>query len=164
MAPLRSPIINNPYLRKCNHHNNISSAITGDAIQNYFRDEDSNTTIDADTYDDSPQKFIVEVMQRALNIKHPRPYQVEAINEMAFNGKSMFLFRKTGEGKSAVPWVTALLLRLVSIILVPLVGLGSDQVSKAHNDEFRMDAYHVDELQSSDFLLLQKRILAFPHT
>ena len=45
----------------------------------------------------------------------------------------IYLIRKTGEGKSLVITTTVALLCGVTIVMVPLLGLGSDQVNKAVN-------------------------------
>jgi len=42
----------------------------------------------------------------------------------------MYLVHKCGEGKSLVLLGTATMLRGVFVCMVPLIGLGSDQVSK----------------------------------
>jgi hypothetical protein len=50
------------------------------------------------------------------------------------------------------------LLSRVIITLVPLVGLGSDQVSKSTNDGSFIEAYHVNEHRGPDATLLKKRL------
>ena len=59
----------------------------------------------------------------------------------------MYIIPKTGSGKSAIPLTIATLCRGVSIILVPLLGLGSDQVTKAILADKNIHAFHVDEHQ-----------------
>ena len=56
-----------------------------------------------------------------------------------------------------------MLLHGVSIVLVPLLGLGSDQVSKANNQEQNVEAYHLDELRGQDFHTLCERLMIVPH-
>ena len=45
----------------------------------------------------------------------------------------MYIFAKTGLGKSAIPLTVGTPFTGIVITLVPLVGLGSNQVSKSHN-------------------------------
>ena len=67
------------------------------------------------------------------DIDSPRDLQVVSINQGTFNDDTiMHLISKTGSGKSAVPLTIATLRRGVTIIMVPLLGLGSDQVEKYH--------------------------------
>ena len=44
--------------------------------------------------------------------------------------------------------------------MVPLIGLGSDQVNKSFRLTHRVEGYHVDEHKNGDFLLLLKRLLS----
>jgi hypothetical protein len=62
--------------------------------------------------------------------------------------------------KSAIPLTAGSLLLRVIITLVPLVGLGSDQVSKSTNVGSLIEAYHVDEHRGPDATLLKKRLLS----
>ena len=58
----------------------------------------------------------------------------------------MYLIRKTGEGKSEVLKGMATLMKGVTLSLVPLLGLGSDQSQKASETEFiGFEAHHIDE-------------------
>ncbi|KAL7526440.1 hypothetical protein ACHAXR_003455 [Thalassiosira sp. AJA248-18] len=70
----------------------------------------------------------------------------------------LYLIRKTGEGKSLVILTTATMLRGVTVVMVPLIGLGSDQVNKSFSLRDGVEAYHVDENRGEDFLLLVKRL------
>ena len=68
------------------------------------------------------------------SIQSPRPFRVFAIYYMVFLcSQVVYLIHKTGEGKSLVIITTAAMLRGVTIVMVPLIGLGSDQVNKAVN-------------------------------
>jgi hypothetical protein len=62
----------------------------------------------------------------------------------------VYIFFKTGSGKSAIPLTVGMLLTGVVITLVPLVGLGSDQVTKSCNAANYVKAYHVDKHQGKD--------------
>lgn len=44
-----------------------------------------------------------------------------------------------------MPAITSVLRGGISLVLVPLHGLGKDQVEGARNDEFGVEAYYVDE-------------------
>ncbi len=72
----------------------------------------------------------------------------------------VYVCTKTGSGKSAIPLTAGSLLLRVIITLVPLVGLGSDQVSKSANDASFIEAYHVDEHRGLDATLMNKRLLS----
>jgi superfamily II DNA helicase RecQ len=69
----------------------------------------------------------------------------------------------TGEGKSAVVLTSAALLRGVTLVVVPLLGLGSDQVSKAQRPDFRVESYHLDKNRSKDQFAIQRRLLSVAH-
>lgn len=89
----------------------------------------------------------------------PHHFQVEATKDITFDGKNIFLIRKTGEGKSVVPMASAAMLRGFTIILVPLIGLGSDQVSKNFLRRKRVEAYHLDEFKGEDYQLIKQVML-----
>ncbi|KAL7535523.1 hypothetical protein ACHAXR_006542 [Thalassiosira sp. AJA248-18] len=52
------------------------------------------------------------------------------------------------------------MLRGVTIVMVPLIGLGSDQVNKSFRLKEGVEAYHVDENRGEDFILLAQRLLS----
>ena len=107
------------------------------------------------------KQIIISTIIAISSIGSPRPFQVFAIYCMVFLcSQVVYLIRKTGEGKSLVIITTAALLRGVTIVMVPLIGLGSDQVNKAVNLGQRIEAYHVDENVGKDFLCLMKRLLS----
>ena len=63
---------------------------------------------------------------------NPCSFQIEAINHLAFNDdSSLVLISRTEDGKSLVPLTMSLLRGGVTLVLVPLYSLGSDQVDKA---------------------------------
>ena len=62
---------------------------------------------------------------------------------------------KTGPGKSAVPLTIVTLCRGVTVVMVPLFRLESDQVKKAMHFEKGVKAYHVDEHCGEDGRLLR---------
>ncbi|KAL7535419.1 hypothetical protein ACHAXR_006478 [Thalassiosira sp. AJA248-18] len=76
----------------------------------------------------------------------------------------IYLIRKTGEGKSLVILTTATMLRGVTIVMVPLIGLGSDQVNKSFRVKEGVEAYHIDEDRGEDFMLLSRRLISMKTT
>ncbi|KAL7539694.1 hypothetical protein ACHAXR_009496 [Thalassiosira sp. AJA248-18] len=74
--------------------------------------------------------------------------------------QTLYLIRKTGEGKSLVILTTAAMLRGVTVVMVPLIGLGSDQVNKSFRLHEGIEAYHVDENKGDDFMHLMKRLMS----
>ena len=65
-----------------------------------------------------------------------------------------YLIRKCGEGKSLVLLGMATLLRGITLSMVLLIGLGSDQVSKSRQPNNHVEAWHFDKFKGSDFTLL----------
>ena len=57
----------------------------------------------------------------------------------------VYLVRKTGKGKSLVLQGMVLMLKGVTISLVPLLGLGSDQQEKCSKSSGAVEAYNLDE-------------------
>jgi superfamily II DNA helicase RecQ len=56
----------------------------------------------------------------------------------------MYLIRKTGDGKSLVMQGMASMLKGITITMVPLLGLGSDQESKCTvENSITVEAYHM---------------------
>ena len=52
----------------------------------------------------------------------------------------------------------ATLLRGITISMVPLIGLGSDQVSKSRRPDHRVEAWHFDEFKGANFHRLRRRM------
>ncbi len=91
----------------------------------------------------------------------PQPYQVEAIFHLAYRKVDMvYLIRKTGEGKSLVlqGQGMASMLKGVTISLVPLLGLGSDQQEKCSKSSGAVEASHLDEFRGSHAKLLIRHL------
>ncbi len=81
-----------------------------------------------------------------MGICCPHPFQVEAIQHSAFNVVSVtVVISKTGSGKTAIPLGAGLLRRGVTIIVVPLIGLGTHMVDNASDFDHGIEAYHLDE-------------------
>ena len=67
----------------------------------------------------------------------PHLFQIKAINcVITKKTRFMFLISKTGEGKSLVIYGVATILWVITIFMVPLIGLGSDQAHKSKNLEY----------------------------
>ena len=113
--------------------------------------------------DDIPpinRKIIEGAIGDVFKIDTPRPFQTEAVNYSAFYDDSfLYMIRKTADGKSLVPLTVAAIRRGVNVVLVPLIGLGSDQVEKASIPGQNYEAYHFDEHKYNDAKALRSRIL-----
>jgi len=97
----------------------------------------------------------------AFGIATPRDFQVEAINHCASNNDTfLVVIRPTADGKSLIPLSVGLLRKGVAIVLVPLHGLGSDQVEKTNNPAVGLEAYYVDEHKRESATALRKRLLS----
>ena len=85
-------------------------------------------------------------MDNIYKISTPRDFQIEAINHCIFENDTVFyVIRRTADGKSMVPLTVATIRHGIAVILVPLIGLGTDQVEKAIVLEHNAEAYHIDE-------------------
>ena len=91
---------------------------------------------------------IRRMLERVWECDSPRSYQLEALYHLLFKKEMemMYLIRKTGEGKSLVLLGMATLMKGVTLSMVPLLGLGSDQSQKASETSFiGFEAHHIDE-------------------
>jgi superfamily II DNA helicase RecQ len=110
---------------------------------------------------DRQRAVILEVVETVWGISSPREFQVEAVARLIFEPKTcLFLIQKTGEGKSAVVLASATLLRGITLVVVPLLGLGCDQVAKAHHRRYKVEAYHLDKNRGDNQVAIQKRLLS----
>eukprot|EP00956_Cyclotella_meneghiniana_P018449 scaffold30718_cov36-Cyclotella_meneghiniana.AAC.1 len=92
-------------------------------------------------------------------IEQPRDFQLEAINHLTFaDDACLILIRRTADGKSLVPLITSVIKGGVSLVLVPLHGLGSDQVDKATVEEHGVEAYYIDEHRFANAKALMDRL------
>jgi hypothetical protein len=92
------------------------------------------------------ERRIIHKVLEIWHIPKPKPYQLEAIACLCFSTKGrLYLVHKTGEGKSAVVLASATIFRGITLVLVPLLGLGCDQVAKATRREQQVEAYHLDK-------------------
>ena len=133
----------------------------------------NNTEIDFDTRNDEyvpqlidnlppPLKHEAEEITKvlvALGCDTPRPYQIDCIFQLTFRKLDMmYLIRKCGDGKSLVMHAMATILRGITIVMVPLIGLGNDQISKTKRPELGVEAYHIDEFRDDDASKLTERL------
>ena len=112
--------------------------------------------------EDIPQqrrRLISDSILETFNISTPRPFQFEAINHCTFNDDTFLsICRGTADGKSLVPKTLTILRRGIALIMVPLVGLGTDQVEKAYLEDHGIESYHVDEHKRHDGVMLMRRL------
>jgi hypothetical protein len=77
------------------------------------------------------EQWIRTAMLDNWGIQFPHEWQIRAISDIVFScDTTTFLIAKTGSGKSAIPLTVGSLLTGVTLTMVPLVGLGSNQVKK----------------------------------
>lgn len=94
-------------------------------------------------------------------IRHPREFQIRAVHSLAFQrDRLQYLIAKTGSGKSVVLLAVGALQNGITLTIVLLVGLGSDQVSKSTNEPNFIKAYHLDEHTGIDAQVLKDRLLS----
>jgi superfamily II DNA helicase RecQ len=109
---------------------------------------------------DRQRQLVTHIMLQVWGILAPRHFQVEAVSRLVFHSKTcLFLIRKTGEGKSAVVLTSTTLLQGITLVVVPLLGLGCDQVAKAQRLRYKVESYHLDENRGEDHLAIQRRLL-----
>jgi len=107
------------------------------------------------------ERWIRIAMLDDWGIQTPHDWQIRAISDIAFSrDTSTYLIAKTGSGKSAVPLTVGSLLTGITVTMVPLVGLGSDQVNKCSNPDNFIEGYHLDEHRGRDGGILRKRLLS----
>jgi superfamily II DNA helicase RecQ len=110
---------------------------------------------------DCQRGVITNVMEKVWGISSPREFHVEAVTRLLFEPRTyLFLIRKTGEGKLAVVLTSATLLRGITLVVVPLLGLGCDQVAKAQRRRHKVKVYHLEENRDDDQVAIQTRLLS----
>ena len=81
-----------------------------------------------------------------LSIPSPRPFQFNGVHHCAFKDDTYLVeIFCTPDGNYLIPQIAGILRRAVCIYLVPLIGLGSDQVGKAMVIEHNIEPNHVNE-------------------
>jgi hypothetical protein len=89
----------------------------------------------------------------------PRSYQIDAIFHLVYKKTDMmYLIRKTGDGKSLVMQGMASMLKGITITMVPLLGLGSDQETKCTVEDSAVKAYHLDEYRNNHASILRNHL------
>ena len=90
-----------------------------------------------------------------LYVPNPRPFKFVGVHHCAFKGNTyLVVICHTADGKSLIPQIVGILQPTVCIYLVPLIGLGSDQVERAMVIEQNIEPYHVDKHKNEDARLL----------
>ena len=114
-----------------------------------------------------PIKFIppqrLSILCRAsstvLGVPVPRDFQLVAAHHLAFDrGTLLVVNLQTADGKTLATTLPAFLCRGMGVFLVPLVGLGSDQVKRATVIEHSIQPYHITEHKGEDAALLITRL------
>jgi hypothetical protein len=109
-------------------------------------------------------EIINQVISDFYGINEPRDFQVQAIHYLAFHDNpSLVLLCRTADGKSLVPLTTSILRCGITLVLVPLHGLGSDQVDKATVLDRGVEAYYIDEHKAQNANTLKNRLMAYSH-
>ena len=107
------------------------------------------------------QELLRAAILQTFGIATPRPFQIEAINHCTFEDDTYIsINRGTADGKSLVPQTLTITRRGVALIMVPLVGLGTDQVEKAQLVDHGIESYHIDEHKKHDEQRLMRRLLS----
>ncbi len=93
-------------------------------------------------------------------IYSPHEFQLRAIHHITFQcNQLLYIIAKTGSGKSAILLTIRLLKTRVTLSMVPLVRLGSDQVNKSASNDNLIEAYHLDKHRSIDGKALRDCLL-----
>ena len=91
------------------------------------------------------EMWIRQCMKDDWGIQYPHEFQIRAIHHIAFQrDQILYIVAKTGSGKSTIPLTIGAFRTGVTLSMVPLVGLGSDQVNNSRNSTNLIEAYHLD--------------------
>ena len=111
--------------------------------------------------DNKHKMWIQQVMLNNWGIQFPHKFQIRAIHNVAFHcNQIVYIAAKTGSGKLAIPLSIGSLQTRVILLMVPLVGLGSDQVNNNRNSNNLIEAYHLDKNRGHDGYALRSRLLS----
>jgi hypothetical protein len=129
-------------------------------------DEVVVTSINTDLSVPLPQASIYDwirtVCREELNVEKPTQEQIEAIRILISKPEpSLKLILRTGAGKSLVRDCVALLRGGITINVVPLITLGSDQTQKIKEMTNVIHAIHADEIKGDLLTLLEQNFLRF---
>jgi hypothetical protein len=107
------------------------------------------------------KRWIRQAMLNDWGIHSPHEFQLCTIHHIAFQcNQLLYIITKTGSGKSAIPLTIGLLQTGVTLLMVPLVGLGSDQVNKKSNNDNLIEAYHLNKHRGVDGKALRVHLLS----
>jgi hypothetical protein len=107
------------------------------------------------------EMWIRQVMLDDWGIQFPHEFQIPAIHHVAFHrNQIVYIVAKKGSGKLAILLLIGLLQTRVTLLMVPLVGLGSDQVNNSRNSNNLIEAYHLDKNRGRDGYALRSRLLS----
>ena len=135
-----------------------AAVATESNMKKVYRDPPPVTTVE--NIPERRKNAIIGAIQQVFGIDCPRDFQLEAINHCAGNNDTFLnVIRRTADGKSLIPLTVSLIRNGISIVLVPLHGLGSNQVKKANIPEYGVEAHYVDEHKYADADALQRRLL-----
>ena len=116
-------------------------------------------------YEDIPpheRALIEQCCRDDFGVASVREFQLQAIYAGAFYADSFLSINaKTGYGKSLIPLAIASMRRGISIVMMPLLGLGTDQVAKAIHVDINIEAWHIDEFRGPDGRALRRRLFAY---
>ena len=75
----------------------------------------------------------------------------DAVFQISYcNIEVMYIICKYGEGKYLILYGIVTVLRGITVCVVPLIGLGSDQVFKSRRKSVGHESYHADEFRPID--------------
>ena len=84
-------------------------------------------------------------MCQVFGINTVRTWQVEALNHALFKHDPLiFINQRDADGKCLIPLITGVIMQHIVIVLVTLLGLGSDQVGKVSVPANNIEACHMD--------------------
>jgi superfamily II DNA helicase RecQ len=115
--------------------------------------------------DNQHKIWIGQAMMDDWGIHYPHKFQIHAIHHIAsHHDQIVYIIAKTGSGKSEIPLPIGSLPTGVTLSMVPLVGLGSDQVINSRHSKNLIEAYHLDKNPGCDGYALRSWLLSLhPH-
>jgi superfamily II DNA helicase RecQ len=141
----------------CSHEHTFARIVSPEASSIYSGMPDAIPSIIDD---------IRAMLQEAWNISEPKEWQLNAIFAMVYGldraFRRLLLVRRTGDGKSLVIYGLATFLRGVTFVLVPILALGSDQVSSVWsmvNPLAGVFAEHLDSIRERSDIVSMARFL-----
>ena len=103
------------------------------------------------------QSIIRECLKEVFRIDNPKAWQVMLIHSLVFdklsNERRVMCIRKTGDGKSLPMQCAAVMRKHVTIVIVPLLSIGSEQSSgvfSSTNPKANIYAEHLDSIRDEE--------------